>query len=347
MKNLFLIAIGYSLVCGVAFSTPSTANIYSEELFLAISSEQTILGRTARLGSGMALGMLRLAQWHDYLGETQHRSARWRDTLGYIFMENEIASFADRCYVLPKAELPQLYAIASECAQKLNIAVPLLLLVDDRKLVDATAACWATASGFVVLSRGAFEETTAEQFCGILSHQMSLIALRYQAQTTKFFAPAFVVGLAVTLYALSKIRGADHSISLIRGIGCLAMLGTFGVAASAYWCALSRYYEQMADQAVAAINPRDGLAMIDTLERCYKENLGGDLEVARDIIVTLPHLPTHDAIKTQEIVGVMEKAYSAARNAEVLDLGIFGTHQSLAKRRAYFTQVIMKQGQHA
>jgi len=346
MKGSFLFkAVMLLLVFTPVLRGMPAANRYCDELVVALATQHSLLGKVSQLGSGPALGVLRSAQWRDYLAATQGRGATWRDMLGYFFMENEIASFSDRCYVLPQAELPFLYATASEYAQKLGIAVPVLLLVDDRKLVEATAACWSRDAGFIVLGRGLFEGLSESEFCGVLAYYMGAVAERYQAKMAKRFIPVFLVGLAAMLYSVSKISGGKETVSLRRGLACIGILGAYGAALATYWSILARHFEYKADLSAGMINPANGLAMINAYDRFHKENTGGDLLVAQDIVSHhLPHLSSKDAHKSEEFIKTMGALYALIRKEnELVGSSIFATHRSLNARRVFFSSLIGQQ----
>lgn len=323
----------------------NSSNTYRDELGSALAVTNSVLGRASQLRSGPALGLLRSAQWHNYLSATQNRSALWRDKMGYYFMENEIASFADRCYVLPPNELPLLYATAAQYAQMLGIMVPLLLLVDDSKLVDATGACWSSNTGFVILGRGLFEEMSEAEFCGVLAHQMAVVAARHQATMAKSFAPVFIAGLVAMLYSVSKLRGSDERISLRRGVACLGMLGFYGAIMGIYWGILARHCEYKADVLASTVSARNGLAMLEAFDRFYQENMGGDLAVVRDIVSNdLPYLLAQDEHRAEGFIEGMESLYAVARKEnDAVGSSFFSTHRSLRLRKALFKKAIADQ----
>jgi Zn-dependent protease with chaperone function len=319
---------------------PVCVNRYYEELEIALENKNTTLAQVSTLGSGPALALLRVSQWRNYLARTQRRRPGLRDKMGYFFMENEIQSVADRCYVLLPEEMPLLYATVESYAQILKIPTPLILFVDDRKLFDASAAAWTHRSGFLILSRGLFEETSEEEFCGLVAHEMGYIVERYQAKMSMYFTPVAIAVFVLVMFAVYKLLASSPQLSWWHLFGASTMIGGYGVFATLYWCFLARRYEHAADRAAALISPENGLAMIKALERGQQENFGGDLLLAKQLTSTLTDLTPEERMKTCFHIEKIQREAQQALVDGRYDLGALGTNNSLASRRSYFQGIL-------
>jgi len=327
-------------LCVVTSVSPQHVNKYYDEIEAALENTNTTLAKVSTLGSGQALAVLRVAQWRNYLIRTQQRRPGFRDRVGYFFMENEIKSVADRCYVLMPEETPLLYATVESYAKILRIPTPLILFVDDRKLFDASAAAWTHRSGFLILSRGLFEETSEEEFCGLVAHEMGYIVERYQAKMAFYFTPVAIAVFVLMIIGAYKLLASSPQLSWWHIFGSSLMVGGYGIFATLYWCFLARRYEQAADRAAALISAENGLAMVTALQRGQTEDFGGDLLIAKQLTNTLVDLTPEERQKTCLYIEKMQIRAKEALATGQYDLGIMGTNQSLASRRNYFQSII-------
>ncbi len=346
----------FIMLCGCIDLMPAEAktNRYYDELIATLENKNTTLSRVSTLGSGPALALLRASQWRNYLVQTQKRRPGLKDKMGYFFMENEINSVADRSYVLLPEEMPLLYELVQSYAQILRIPPPLILFVDDRKLFDASSAAWTHRSGFVILTRGLFEETSEEEFCGFLAHEMGYVVERHQAKMALYFTPVALATFGLLMFAAykllesssNKVAGKPPTLSWWHLAGVCAMTGGYGVLLTLYWSFLARRGQHAADRHVALISPENGLAMIAALERGQQEDFGGDLSVAKELTDTLTALTPEERLKTYlHIEKIQHNAKQALAEGQY-DLGAFGTQQPFAARKSYFYNILHASSSH-
>jgi len=340
-KKVFLLLVWVAL-CGQLSARLRELTPYNLELTSALESPNSFLGRTAKIGTSSALALLRHAAWADYFKALHHRLPSKPDCKSYFLLEDIIAPFADRAYPLMPEDFPLLYGLVNEYAATLLIAPPLVILVDDWKLVDAASASWNTDSGFIILTKGLFQEANAKQLSGALLHQMGLIAKQTTRKRLRVLVPTAVIGFTLLLAAIYFLKG--DMLTLKRGLACLGLASLYGLIVAVVNAWLCKKAELKGDSTLAQHAPDHGIELIKLFQQCHKEDFGGDIEAVESLIGGLSHVAPADLENTMQMLEGMRQALEKTDSLQTYtDSGLFGAHRPLSVRLAFFERALREQ----